>query len=178
MAIQEGEATRFLAQLFTLTQGDLSVQQSMYDVGSTLGLDKAQSGKVAETLIGQGLVEIKTLSGGVSITAEGVASVQSSGGQPLGTAALSLGSGIVIETGGRTVLDRILAEIKAHIAQIPIPYAQTEEMVMDIKTIETQLLSPQPKVAVIREILRSLQKSLSMVGLDDLSAKVEVVSGA
>lgn len=175
MANQESAATQFLTQLYTLTQGDLTAQQSMHDVGAALGWDKEQSGKIAETLIGEGLVEIKTLSGGVGITTEGVEAVRASGTPPQGASDLSLGSGTLIETEGRSTVDHLLAQMKAPIAQSQSPYAQLEEMVIDIKTIETHLLSPQPKVAVIRELLRSLQATFSKTGLTDIASMIKKV---
>jgi hypothetical protein len=39
----------------------------MYDVGEGLGMDRDTSSRVAETLIGLQLVEIRTLSGGIGI---------------------------------------------------------------------------------------------------------------
>lgn len=175
MATPENAATEFLTQLYALTQGDLTAQQSMHDVGAAIGLDKEQSGKVAEDLIGEGLVEIKTLSGGVGITAEGAEKIQATGVPSHGTAGLSLGNGRIIETEGRASVDQVLAEIKTQIAQSPTPYPQLEEMVVDIKTIETQMLSPHPKVAVIRELFGSLQTALSAAGAADLATRIEQV---
>lgn len=178
MATPENAATEFLTQLYALTKGDLAAQQSMHDVGAAIGLDKEQSGKVAEDLIGEGLVEIKTLSGGVGITAEGAEKIQASGAPSHGTAGLSLGNGTIIKTEGRAAVDQVLAEIKTQIAQSPTPYPQLEEMVVDIKTIETQMLSPQPKAGIVREVLRSLEKTLSAAGLAELSAHVEKMTKA
>lgn len=173
MGALENTASEFLAQLYTLTKGDLAAQQSMNDVGAAVGLDKEQSGKVAEDLIGDGLVEIKTLSGGVGITAEGIETVQASGVPSQGGAGLSLGSDRVIEAEGRSSVTHLLNEIKTQMAQTPTPYAQLEEMVIDIKTIETQMLSPQPKVQVIKAVFGSLQQALSAAGLSDLATQVD-----
>ena len=62
---------QFLIQLFEQTGGDSSAQASMYDVGEGLGLDRDTSLRVAETLMGLELVEIRTLSGGIGISTEG-----------------------------------------------------------------------------------------------------------
>ncbi|MGW8325438.1 MAG: hypothetical protein ACWGNI_07000, partial [Desulfobacterales bacterium] len=69
----------FIVELYHRTQGDGSVKVSMYDIGESLGLDRKLSLRTAEELIGTGLAEIKTLSGGIGITAEGVAEAQGLG---------------------------------------------------------------------------------------------------
>ena len=63
----------FLDELYLRTKGDSAAQVSMYDVGATLGLSKAESGSLAESLMVEGLVELKTLAGGIGITSEGLA---------------------------------------------------------------------------------------------------------
>ena len=67
---------QFLIQLFVQTGGDSSTQVSMYDVGEGLGLDRDTSSRVAETLIGLQLAEIRTLSGGIGISIEGANEVK------------------------------------------------------------------------------------------------------
>ena len=57
---------------------------------------------------------------------------------------------------GRTALDTILREIKKTMEAAPIFYPRTEELLMDMKTIEVQMLSPSPKTAIIRETLKSI----------------------
>jgi hypothetical protein len=67
---------QFLIQLFEQTSGDPSAQASMYEVGESLGMDRDTSCRVAETLIGLQLVEIRTLSGGIGISSEGAEEVK------------------------------------------------------------------------------------------------------
>jgi hypothetical protein len=62
----------FLVELYHRTQGDASVRVSMFDVGESLELDRTLSLRIAEELIGTGLAEIKTLSGIIGITTDGV----------------------------------------------------------------------------------------------------------
>ena len=69
----------FIVELYHRTQGDGSVKVSMFDIGEFLGIDRELSLRTAEELIGTGLVEIKTLSGGIGITADGVAEAQKLG---------------------------------------------------------------------------------------------------
>jgi hypothetical protein len=66
----------FLAELYRQTQGDPSIMVSMYEIGEALGLDRKASLRTAEDLLGTGLAEIKTLNGGIGITAQGAARAQ------------------------------------------------------------------------------------------------------
>ena len=69
----------FLVELYHRTLGDGSVKVSMYDIGDSLGIDRKLSLKTAEKLIGTGLAEIKTLSGGIGIPVDGVTEAQQLG---------------------------------------------------------------------------------------------------
>ena len=66
-------AQQFLIQLFEQTQGDVSIQVSMYDIGGLLGMDRDTASRVAQELMGQQLAEIRTLSGGIGISTDGAA---------------------------------------------------------------------------------------------------------
>jgi len=69
----------FLVELYHRTQGDASVKVSMFDIGESLRLDRTLSLRIAEELIGTGLVEIKTLSGIIGITTDGVSEARQLG---------------------------------------------------------------------------------------------------
>ncbi len=160
MSMEDATAKAFLLELYRRTGGDPGAKQSMHDVGAAVGLDKAQAGKTAEALIGLGWAEIKTLSGGIGITAEGIQAAQQQGGAQAG-ATLILGAGPWIEDQDRRAIEQILTEIKQQVGQAATEYARLEEMVIDIKTIEVHLLSPRPRSAVIKAVLRGLQTTLA-----------------
>ena len=65
-------AQDFLARLVEKTGGDPSVQISMYEIGTELGLDKEGTRKTAEDVIGRHLVEIISLGGAVCLTENGL----------------------------------------------------------------------------------------------------------
>ncbi len=164
------EAQSYLAELYHRTDGDVSVQVSMYDVGAALDMEKTEAGKLAEDLIGDGLVEVKTLSGGIGITALGIERVQASGlAGESATAPLSLGHDPVLEEDNKTAVIAFLQEIKTALSQQSAPYDRMEEMVIDIKSLEVQLLSPRPKTSIVREVLRSMGNTLKTTGHGDLS---------
>lgn len=163
------EAKNYLLELYKKTMGNVNAQVSMFEVGAAIGLEKDAAGKMAEDLIGGGLVEVKTLSGGIGITDSGIEAVQAAGGGPSAAAGLDLGTGPVLEDKGRQTIAVLLKDIQTHISQNSTTYAQIEEMVIDLKTIEVQLLSPKPKTAIVREVLRSLHLVLNSSGGSDLS---------
>jgi hypothetical protein len=169
-------AKNFLDELYRLTHGDMAAQVSMYDVGSTLGLNKVESGSVAETLIVEGLVELKTLAGGIAITSDGLANLGIAA--PADTAAdttLAFSNGPVINDRDRLMIEKIIRQIKEGITGQPVAYDSLEEIVIDLKTIELHLLSPRPKVSVLRALLRSVHEALVSAGIANSAAELKAL---
>jgi hypothetical protein len=80
----------FLLSVYNHTKGDTTAMVSMYDVGSELGIDRTAASRLAEDLMGWMMLEIRTLSGGIGITAStvgnrslGIGWTQSTGTDPL-----------------------------------------------------------------------------------------------
>jgi hypothetical protein len=163
--MQNPEEQAYLYELFTMTRGDTTAQVSMYETGAALGLEKTAAGSTAESLFIQGLAELKTLSGGIGITAQGLEALGKVPAAPAGGAAKTLGKGLVLDSADRDLVTALLAEIKTEAAAKEKTYPQIEEVVMDIKTMETQMLSPKPKTAIVREIFRSLYLNLKKTDL-------------
>ena len=175
MDINNSETKAYLFQLYSMAQGDTQAQVSMYEVGEVLGLEKAEAGSLAETLFVEGHAELKTLSGGIGITREGLKALDMKIDYH-GDETLQLGTGPVMETLGKESLGKVLKEIQAFMGGGITPYEQLEEMLMDIKTIEIQMLSPKPKTGIIREILKSIAQNLS--GDEDLKGKLEALAAS
>ena len=177
MDIDNPAAKRYLTELCSRTQGDIGAQVSMYDVGVAIGLEKTEAGMMAEELMVEDLVELKTLSGGIGITSQGVEMILGTvGGSRITTGdSLQLGNGTVLEDTGRRALEQVLGNVRATAIQLKATFAQVEEIVIDIKTIETQLLSPNPKIAIIREVLRSLHKTITSLGGNALATEIDAL---
>ena len=176
----ENETQRaFLLELYSSADGAAGVQRSMHTVGAAIGLDRERAGKAAEDLIGKGWVEIKTLSGGIGLTAEGisVAQEEGAGGGPGGGPLAKLGKAALLAEQERAAVEKMLTEIKQCIATQKSDFAQLEEMVLDVKTAEIQLLSPRAKTAVIREVLRALQPALAKAGAAETADRIERMIG-
>ena len=164
-------AERYIGELLKRTGGDAAKQVSMFEIGAAVGLEKEEARVLAEDLIAEGLVEIKTLSGGIGITEKGIDLAGSSSDGASGTR-LELGKGPVLEESGRQALKAILDQVKSRLATGGGAYACLEEMIIDIKTIEVQLLSPRPKVEVIMSVLNSLSEGLHACGAAELADRV------
>lgn len=166
------EALRFLTELHQAVKADPNASVSMYDIGRTLGLDKTQAGRVGEEVIAMGWAEIKTLSGAIGITTEGLLVAEPSGGASAAPR-LTLGREVVLDAESRVSAEKALALIQERIPGLATSYAGIEELVIDLKTAQVQLLSPRPKTAILREILRSLQIALRSAGAGDTAAVIE-----
>jgi hypothetical protein len=149
---------QFLLTLFEQTNGDTSVQVSMYDVGELLGMDRDTASSVAQELMGQQLAEIRTLSGGIGISADGSARVQ----ELVGPAAShsseseSLGTAPVLTPGGRQTVEQVVIELKNLAGSLGLDFDSLGELMADLKSMEAQLESPKPKTEIMRECLRSI----------------------
>jgi hypothetical protein len=146
------------------SEGGTAKTISMYDVGDRLGLDREQSSRLAQELMGWELVEIRTLSGGIALTEEGLhlAEQSAGGGEPDGT--LRLGTDGEVDGEVRKALETLLDEIRMGMAPLKMTYEQTEMLIIDVKTITVQLLSPHPKSAIVREVLHAIRDLLDQCG--------------
>jgi hypothetical protein len=165
------ETTRqFLFQVFQETNGDTSVQVSMYDIGETLGLDRDAALKVGEALIALQMVEIRTLSGGIGISADGVAEMQQQFGDRILPAdpVIRLGDEPILDPTRCQAVEALIASIKARVGNLGFDFDGLSELMADMKTIDAQLGSSRPKAAIIRECLRSLKSVFKTID-DDVS---------
>ncbi len=155
-------AKNYLDEIYRQTDGNIDTQISMYDVGTSLGLEKGEASSIAQNLIVEGLVELQTLAGGISITLDGLKSLGITPSIPaVSDDTPVLGNGPVMNEGDSMVVTTLLGEVKKHLSSFTTDYPVLEEIIIDIKTIELQMLSPNPKNGVIRELLQSLHTALS-----------------
>lgn len=178
MDIADAESKSFMLELYTMTKGNTETQVSMHDVGESLGLDRDGSSAIAEDLIIDEFIELKTLSGGIGITPKGLEALQLAGmvtGVSNGLGKLS-DSPFLDEKGLKT-LHTLLNKVKDALSSPDAPYNQLEEIILDIKTVEVQLLSTRPSTPVVREILKSLAARLKAAGFEPVGRVVLGVVG-
>ncbi len=168
----------FLTELHQQTKGDMHSQVSMYEVGAAIGLAKGESGARAEELMVAGLVELRTLAGGISITAEGLAALGMAVPSPaVASQDLRLSSGPVLNAADRRLLEGLVEEMRKDLPEAKLASTHLEGVIFDLKTIEVHLLSPNPKVAVVRELLRSLLESFQAGDRQAVAAKLAGLVG-
>lgn len=170
---------QFLIQLFEQTSGDSSAQVSMYDVGEGLGLDRDSASRVAENLIGLQLVEIRTLSGGIGISADGARKVRHlMGSAPAAESSPGrLTDQPVMDSISRRGVEQIAEVLKSHAGNLGLDFDGLSELMADLKTMDAQLASSRPKTAIIRECLLSLKEVLKASAETEVLLKVKALLG-
>ena len=162
----------FLAGLIQAAEGDPGASVDMYQVGTTLGLDKEETRRLGEELIGRWLVEIKNLSGAVGVTEEGL-KVAAGLGLTVVEAGPEAGEVLKTEPVAGTDLELSLLTPKAAsalrdlaarlLAKVDTAELDQEtrfELTSDLCCLTSQLGSPRPKAGVVKEVLLSLVKPL------------------
>ena len=151
-------ARQFLKRLFDQTGGQTSRQISMYAIGAELGWEREAASQTAQSLMATGLVDIRTLSGGIGLSTEGAAVVQatlrSANGGP---AVPRLANSRVMDKAACQAVERVCDAIKGQAGSLGLDFDTLAELMADLKTIADQLGSPRPKTAIVRESLRSLE---------------------
>jgi hypothetical protein len=170
------DATRqFMIHLFEQTNGDQSMQISMYEVGASMDLDRDAASRVAEQLMGLQLVEIRTLSGGIGISAAGSEIMQELLGptdMPSGPTA-RLGDEPILTLAGRQAVVEIVHDIKRDTGTLGLDFDTLSELMADLKAIDAQLESSRPKTAIVRECLVSISDVLNTKSNSSLIGKVK-----
>ena len=181
MSLYEIDETgrQFLLQLYQHTNGDPTIQVSMYDLGEELGLDRNASSRVAEQLIALQLVEIVTLAGGIAISNDGLKEIQASFGDQTvaGETVAQLGDEPVLDQTRSQAVEQVTEQLKAQAGNMGLEFEKLAELMADLKTIDAQLGSPRPKTAIIKECLRSLTGLSGIPGSEDCLAKIRALLG-
>jgi hypothetical protein len=173
------KCTQFLTELYDQTKGDSQIQISMYDIGTAMGLGKNISKQLAEELIGLGMVEIRTLSGGISITESGVGQVQNLRGDEMfpDAGVPILGDDPILEDKVRQGVEAIIADLKKEVGNLCLEFDLLSELVADLKTIDIQLTSSRPKTAIVRECFCSIKTVLEKAGTGNSLIRVSRILG-
>ncbi len=172
-------ARKFLLQVFQQAKGDPAVQVSMYDIGEILGLDRSAASRVAEELIALQLVEIRTLSGGIAISADGAEVVQDLFADQITAddTVIRLGDAPILDQPRHHVVEEVVARLKGRVGNLGSDFDTLGELMADLKSIDAQLGSSRPKSAIIRECLRSLKAVLEKVGDDESLSEIRRLLG-
>lgn len=154
----ETTARDFILELHRSTEGNTDAQVSMYTIGEAFGLDRDASTAVAEDLMAQGLVEIRTLAGAIGLSDQG-AELTADGRDTGGGDGLRLGTASPLTPSQCEGVDALLTQLKSELGRSGLAFEALSEMIADIRTIETQMTSPHPKTAIIRECFTSMRQT-------------------
>lgn len=161
MTEEEQQLETFLLALFNRADGDCEYQVSMYDLGFEMGLDRAESSALAEELMVEEMIELRSLAGGVSLTVKGVDWLQQRGVVQCSTkAGLRLSGESVLTDGDRVAVSKMIDQVKQELSLQPHSYEQMEEVVFELKTLEIQLLSGRPKFLIVKAVLTEIGNAL------------------
>ena len=171
--------TRFLLELYEKIQGMTAGSTSMYEIGSGMGLEKDEARQIAENLMSEGLIEIRTLSGGIAITEDGIAAAEGLGadkGNEIDAKA-RLTDGPILDGPGREAVEAVSAFLKVNVADLEPGFDPLAEFIADLRTVDAQLASPRPKTAVIRCCFESVREILKAKGGETGLARVSRLLG-
>lgn len=163
------EEHQFLMALRDKLGGDLSGCASMFDVGETLGLDRAASSRIAENLMALEMVDIRTLAGAIGLTQAAAEIIDTTGGKD---AAAGLGPGPVIHDTGLQAVETMTVDLKSRIGDMGLEFERLSELTADLKSIDAQLSSPRPKTAILRACFESIADVLSESGKSDVCERI------
>lgn len=166
---------QFLEALYAQTGDDTASHVSMYDLGAVIGLDRDQSTAVAEELMAEGILEIRTLSGGVALSEDGQTLFSAETDAAGAVGADRLGQDAPMDDRQRALVEQLLTTLKAEVGAQALGYEALAEMMADVRSIEAQLTSPRAKTAVVRTCLEGLCALAAAQGAAQWQARLEAV---
>ncbi len=175
MSFNDSSKQAFLQELYNRAKGDFEVQISMYDIGTDLGLEKNEVNAFAQDLFIEDLAEMKTLSGGMGITLNGLETLGINIPSKNGTQSFRLSSGPVLDNQDKKVIHKLLNKTRADLDSRALSFDIMEEIVIDLKTIEVQMLSPNPKTQIIKETFKSINQNFKDHASQDLQLDFQAI---
>ena len=129
--------------------------------------------------MGLALVEIRTLSGGIGISADGANEVKRlmGGAVPSGDSPARLCDQPVMDPESCQGVEQVAGGLKSQAGNLGLDFDRLSELLADLKTIDAQLGSSRPKTAIIRECLRSLKETMESVGNSDCLGSIRTLLG-
>ena len=169
---------QLLEALYDMCAGQPGRTISAHEAGNRCGLDREQATRLLTDLVGLGILEIKTLSGDVAFTAEGVLRL------PAGELPENLTRALdvrldepVLPDGAARDLASLLDALAPLTEGLSPDLPARAEIAADTETIRRQLESPRPKSGIIRPCLASLAGALAAGGLGPAARAVERLTG-
>lgn len=137
--------------------GDPTVQVSMYEAGRTLGWETDRIERVAQDLMADGLLEFKTLSGGVAVTADGIEQLHPGGS---GGAGLRLGPGPQLDEAERAAVEAAANGVKGAFPGLALSHDAAAALVAHLRSLDAQIGAPHPHTGIVRACLTAIREAL------------------
>jgi len=140
---------RFLAELGRRVNGDPAQNVDMWAVGQDLNLDRGDTESTATQLMGQGYLEVRTLSGAVGLTAAGVERLASLADMPPAR-----------DDSGPS-WPEIVARLEAAGRDLGLVAAARSDFLADVGCLKLQLAKERPLPGVLAACAESLRQALA-----------------
>ena len=156
----------FLKTLYRLIDPNPDGSISMYDVGAEMDLDRDASNQKAQELMGDGLVEVRTLAGAIGITPAGL-NLLATHLDAAPTDDVRLGTDGVASPEVKTALQQIADHLQKASTHWNVGENDQAELFADLETIRAQMGSPKPKNTILHATVESLHALLVKFDQDD-----------
>ena len=187
MSINDKKKERFLflQKMYDTTDGNSGYIVDMWEVGLELGFDREKTRNLVAYLRDEGLLESKTLGGGISIAHAGIIEIEYSLTNPdsstdhflpinvihienMNNSAIQQGSNystlnINFNADKAEELKQIIDDIEDIKEQLTLDRLVFEELVSEIDTLKSQVKSPKPKNIIVSESLKTIRGILEGV---------------
>lgn len=192
---KKSDRFRFLNRLYEMTDGNTSNIVSMWDVGDTAQLSRNEAENVVNYLVGEHLLEHRTLGGGIAITHHGIVEVERALSTPespthyfppvvnIVNVQSMIGSQIQQGTHGSTqsqvatqndieAIRALISKFGACVHELPISEQEKTDAQAELRTVEAQLASSKPKLPILRESLKTLRNLAEGVASNAIAASL------
>jgi hypothetical protein len=182
MNIQASRENRFnfLKKVYDLCDGNENTMMNMWGIGNALGLEREETDKITQFLVGENLIKFVALGGELSITHYGVIKIEEAVSKPeketqyfppvniinihhmensqiqQNNISSTQESSWVISNNND--IRSFLEILKTKIHELNLSSDDELELNSEVATIESQLSSSRPKKGIIKETLLSIKK--------------------
>jgi hypothetical protein len=184
---------QFLKKLYDLTKADESVEINPSVIGAELGLSDAEANTICDFLNSEGLIAFVNILDFIGITHRGIVEVEEAFSKPneptphfapinyFIQVEQMVGSQIqqgtnqssqVLTYGNNDIegVRKFIADLKSQLPELKLSPEIQAEVESDIATLESQIKSPRPKSAVIKECLSSVRTVLEGIAGNVIAA--------
>jgi len=143
----DSQAAQMLAAIHEAIQAAPGRPAGMWALGEILGWDRGRTEDVVTGLMSEGLLEIKSLSGGVVLTEAGLAQARN----------------LAPRESGPPDLARVVSRLEEALSGLDLPQPDRQDFEADLAALRTQLTRSRPLAAVVQDALQAIRPTLESV---------------